>query len=161
MVEQTQSIPGIMTIAITDLDGAIAFWEYAANDLEQLFNPYLKHAQEVINMAREQGNLTGVIEQAELGMDAWRAPIARSMEMLSFLRGFDVPEEGVGPQYGPYDDALMFHYNRVVRTPAAAILFCENLYPVKDDEDERYQLARQRCLETATVVDRLAAANPT
>lgn len=94
-----------------------------------------------------------VIEQAELGLDAWRAPVARTMEMLSFLRGYDVPEDGLGPQYAGYETASP-HYNRVVHNKAAAILLCRNLYPNMEGEDERYQLARERCLETADLLEK-------
>lgn len=58
MVEETQplEITAIMRREITDSAGAIAYWEYIAAFVEQTFDPYLKHAQEVITMAKDQGD---------------------------------------------------------------------------------------------------------
>lgn len=152
MVEQT-SVPEIMGQQITNLEGAIAFWEYAADALVQILAPYVAYTREVIDAAQEKGDIPpDLVDMAQDGLGAWEAPGARAMELLSFLRGFDVPEEGLGPQHEHYIGE-MDHYNTVIRTTATAIDFCRRLYPSLEEANEPYLMSRDRTLETAALLE--------
>lgn len=159
MVEptQVQDIPEIMRKEIHGLEDAIAFWEFAAQSFKETMDPMIQYSEEVIRQAREPGSIVdpNIIETAEAGISAWQAPVARVMELLSWIRGYAVPEDGLGPTHAAYD-GTMDHYNTVVCNTEAAVALCQNLWPEAAGEEERWVMSRLRAQETAALLPHMA-----